>query len=428
MTSPSGTVSLLSPGGRTEYTQTLDDEWWEFLTLRSWGETPYGDWKISITDTKPGNGDIACVDRPIAIPEESTGLDFSFTCAEYESNEFCLDGEINNGLTSRLEPDLHTVLFEDGYGLDGRTAREACCICGGGTKNDDDGFFVGRLREWKIILGGGSPTIETQRIANFDPFLPEVTTYEFMRCRGEGTYGEKRDCCNGLESICDLRVNEVLYATLYNGLNSFEFGNFVTINPEYEPERALEAGYRAFKLDVCNCGGEHYFCYGELFTKLCMPFYLLQSLCLTDCSIYPLLLFLFVYKGTCARESRRDVIELMMGVKEFLLKNPTEIVIFFFEVKDDIGRPVNLRDFYFLMVQIMGFVSMIYKHSGVDDSWPTLRELTDPAVNQVCLILSETNIYAHTFPLPRRNEALFVQLDQTDASSVFHFACWHLSA
>ena len=108
----------------------------------------------------------------------------------------------------------------------------------------------------------GTPTLGTKQLSNYDPYLPATSTYEFIRCRYMNRFGERVDCCNGLEDICDMRVNEVLFATLHNGMNEFEGGNFVVINKEFEIERALEAGYRAFKLDICNCKGELQFCNG----------------------------------------------------------------------------------------------------------------------------------------------------------------------
>ena len=69
----------------------------------------------------------------------------------------------------------------------------------------------------------------------------------------------------------------------------------------------------------------------------------------------------------------------MIHFKEFLDKNPTEVVVFIFEITDDVDQPVNMQDFYFLFVQIRGFIDMMYVHDGPGSPWPTLRELTDPA-------------------------------------------------
>ena len=206
-----------------------------------------------------------CTDYPISVPREVTKLDYPLTCDAYESGGFCVDGDVNaDSVTGGIEEpqDLYEILFENEYD-DSRTAVEACCICGGGARPDDDNVLSNQLKEWKIILGDGTPTIGTKRVSNYDPFLPQVTSYEFIRCRRESIYGGKADCCNGLDSICDLRVNEVLFATLHNGMNEFSNGGYVTIHKEFELERALEAGYRAFKLDICNCAGEYKFCFGK---------------------------------------------------------------------------------------------------------------------------------------------------------------------
>lgn len=267
--SPSGTTSLLSLGGRHEYGQLECDEWWEFLTLRSWGETPYGKWKLSITDTKPGNGDVVCIDRPsFSVSKEETGLNITLTCEEYESEGFCLDGRINNGNVRLKVEDFNETLFETKHGECDMTAVNACCVCGGGIRPDDDEVLYNQLEEWKIILGDGTPRLSTKRLSNYDPFLPEVTRYEFIRCSAETIFSEGVECCNGLEGNCDMRVNEILFATLHNGINAFSNRNFVVINKEFEIERALEAGYRAFNLDICNCNGEIEFCYSGKYQNL----------------------------------------------------------------------------------------------------------------------------------------------------------------
>jgi hypothetical protein len=188
-------------------------------------------------------------------------LNITLTCEEYESEGFCLDGRIFNDDVRLQDEDFNETLFETERGECDMTAVSACCVCGGGIRPDDDEVLYNQLEEWKIILGDGTPILGTKRISNYDPFLPEVTRYEFIRCRAETIYGERVECCNGLEGNCDMRINEVLFATLHNGMNDFADGNFVVISKEFEIERALEAGYRAFNLDICNCDGELEFCF-----------------------------------------------------------------------------------------------------------------------------------------------------------------------
>ena len=72
---------------------------------------------------------------------------------------------------------------------------------------------------------------------------------------------------------------------------------------------------------------------------------------------------------------------------EFLEKNPSEVVIFLFEITSDVDQPVELQSFYYILLQVMGLIQMVYKHDAPNSTnpWPTLRDLTDPANNQVSL-------------------------------------------
>jgi hypothetical protein len=79
----------------------------------------------------------------------------------------------------------------------------------------------------------------------------EGPTYPFIQCGADQT-----NCCNGLETICDLGVNEILYATLHNAMATFEDGFLFGPNHRFQLEGSLEAGYRGLNLDLCNCGGE----------------------------------------------------------------------------------------------------------------------------------------------------------------------------
>lgn len=359
VTSPSGTTSLLSPGGRHEYGQLKCGEWWEFLTLRNWGESPFGEWKLSITDTKQGvGGDVVCMDRPDfpTLDDPYYSLQFNFTvgCEAYEAKGLCKNDKIKENDMRLKDDSFYDFLFEQEYGDCGMTAVSACCICGGGIRPDDDEVLNDQLEEWKIVIGDGTPKVGTKRLASYDPYLPEVSSYEFIRCSEDTFYGERGDCCNGLDAICDLRVNEVLFATLNNGMNGyigwsdnarFKKWDYVVDNKELEIERGLEAGYRAFKLDICNCGGVLEFCFG----------------------------------GECNANGVRDVIDVMRAFEQFLERNPSEIVIFFFEVRNDVDQYVDLNDFWFLFVQMWDIVEKVYVHDGGPDGkkkpWPTLREL-----------------------------------------------------
>lgn len=104
-------------------------------------------------------------------------------------------------------------------------------------------------------------TIKPQPVVTPSPTLSPTKPpdYDFMRCNSENA-GE---CCNGQEGICDLRLNEALFATLHNGMATFEDGFLFGPNHKYKLEGALDRGYRGLNLDICNCGGEIMFCHGE---------------------------------------------------------------------------------------------------------------------------------------------------------------------
>jgi hypothetical protein len=185
--------------------------------------------------------------------------------------------------------------------------------------------------------GGGSPT----------PSPTQELTYQFNQCSQDGSGA----CCNGLDSICDLRVDEILYATVHNAMATFEDGFLFGPNHQYKLEGALEAGYRGLNLDICNCGGEHIFCHGI-------------------CTLGP-----------------RTVDDVMLGVNQFLDDNPTEVVVFIYQVNSNVDQEVNLQGFYDKMTLVDGFVDKIYVHDGPNSTWPTLGELTDPNVNKVRTML-----------------------------------------
>lgn len=62
------------------------------------------------------------------------------------------------------------------------------------------------------------------------------------------------NCCNGLESNCDLPVNQVLFPAVHNAHSSYENG-FVAANNNLPLEEALVAGYRGLMLGSCMCEG-----------------------------------------------------------------------------------------------------------------------------------------------------------------------------
>jgi len=187
--------------------------------------------------------------------------------------------------------------------------------------------------------GGDRP--QTLKPATLAPTpAPE---FKFNQCNGESDIG---DCCNGLPGLCDLRADEILYATLHNGMSTVNDGFFVGANHVGQLEEALEAGYRGLNLDICNCGGELVFCHGI-------------------CSFAP-----------------RDVVEVMQGVNKFLDNNPTETVVFIYQVNNDVDQEVDLNLFFDQLLLVDGLTDKLYVHNNAGTPWPTLRQQTDPGYNR----------------------------------------------
>jgi hypothetical protein len=84
----------------------------------------------------------------------------------------------------------------------------------------------------------------------FTPSAPDPT-YIFNQCADPTS-----NCCNGLSSICDLPVNDIMFATAHNAMSSTE-NKFLFANHKYELEDALIAGYRGINVDIGKCNGSY---------------------------------------------------------------------------------------------------------------------------------------------------------------------------
>lgn len=154
--------------------------------------------------------------------------------------------------------------------------------------------------------------------------IPVVEDLPFMRCPETG------ECCNGLESNCDMRVDELLYATVHNANHD----DILVPNHEAPLEKALEAGYRGLMLDVCKCDDQITFCHSV-------------------CGLGP-----------------RDATEVFTNINSFLDDNPTELVILNFEMSADDPTP---QEIWNVISPITDFRRKVYNHDG--GQWPTMREL-----------------------------------------------------
>lgn len=180
-----------------------------------------------------------------------------------------------------------------------------------------------------------SPATEPTGSAGEPTAAPGVEiSYEFMQCQ------DMSNCCNGLEEICDLGVDEILWATSHNAMATQENGFIFGYNHLYGLETSLKAGYRGLSIDVCNCGGEYQLCHGI-------------------CQI-----------------GARDPTEVFTNIVDFLNENPTEIIMINLQVNSEVSDEVDLNYFASLLNDnVAQFSDKLYVHDP-SQTWPTLRDLT----------------------------------------------------
>jgi Proprotein convertase P-domain/Subtilase family len=158
LVSPSGTESILHPGYLPENSQPGSDQPWKLMTIRNWGESPYGEWKLAIVDEKAGDLDV-CVDEPGYHLYYSDNTEV--TCPYIEKAAICTNGGYNpNFFDSGNYESLKTLTDSDG-----RTIEDACCVCGGGVGRD---AFRDSLHHWTIAIYGREEYVQT-KLATFSP-------------------------------------------------------------------------------------------------------------------------------------------------------------------------------------------------------------------------------------------------------------------
>mmetsp|Transcript_17309 Transcript_17309/g.22914 ORF Transcript_17309/g.22914 Transcript_17309/m.22914 type:complete len:391 (-) Transcript_17309:253-1425(-) len=174
--------------------------------------------------------------------------------------------------------------------------------------------------------------------------------YEFMQCPEGANIGE---CCNGLESNCGLRVDEMMFATGHNLMSSqggstslsSTFNHIFPLEGSNETDQkgALDFGYRGINLDVCECGGQLKFCH---------------NLCINE----------------------RDPAEVFSHINDFLDDNPSEVVIINFQIVTEnfLGTIYNvtLDGLFDIMQGVSGFVDKIHVLGDIIE-WPLMRELVE---------------------------------------------------
>mmetsp|Transcript_34111 Transcript_34111/g.73931 ORF Transcript_34111/g.73931 Transcript_34111/m.73931 type:complete len:371 (+) Transcript_34111:261-1373(+) len=158
--------------------------------------------------------------------------------------------------------------------------------------------------------------------------------YQFIQCN------PSEECCNGNPLNCDLRLNEMSFATVHNAMSTKESSNSLGYNHLFDLDGALLAGYRGLNLDVCKCGGRIRFCHN------------------------------FCDFGD------RDAAQVLLEVMKFLM-NPehlSEIVVLIFQFSTG---EATADELYEVMQDVDGFTDLMYVHNAADPGaeWPLMRDL-----------------------------------------------------
>ena len=110
--------------------------------------------------------------------------------------------------------------------------------------------------------------------------------------------------------------------------------------------------------------------------------WLANNFCVCVCVSRLLKTKIHIIKGICTLGPRK-VVDVMQNVNAFLDENPSEVIIFIYQVNNDVDQQVDLNAFYDKLTQVDGVIDKLYIHDDMDSPWPTLRDLTNPAVNKV---------------------------------------------
>lgn len=209
-----------------------------------------------------------------------------------------------------------------------------------------------------------------------DAKLPSSSGQDFKFIECDDSTGS--ECCNGNALNCNLRLNEMSFATVHNANSAKESSSALGYNHLFDLEGALEAGFRAINLDVCRCGGKIRFCH-----KFC-------------------------------DFGAREVTQVLLGIMKFLM-NPdhlSEVVVLIFQFST--GDP-TVEELYKVMQDVDGFTDLMYVHSADPNAeWPLMRDLVkkgqrdpkrvvvfqyngpDCAVPSACAPLGINNYFSYT--------------------------------
>lgn len=160
-------------------------------------------------------------------------------------------------------------------------------------------------------------------------------------------------CCNGLESNCELRLDEVTFPMVHNGHSSKADQFIVGYNNNKGLEDALVAGYRGLMLDSCICDES----LGETINNLWQaerPEENGLGFCHKSCDA-----------------GVRNPSKVMGNIKKFLDVNRNEVLIIEFQINDN-----SLEQLY-KSIDESGIDKYIYRTEIETNEWPTMQSLID---------------------------------------------------
>jgi hypothetical protein len=172
----------------------------------------------------------------------------------------------------------------------------------------------------------------------------------------------KEDCCQGLDGLCDLRLDQILLAGAHNSFASIDKG-FLVPNHKLETKLSLDAGFRDIGVDMCNCNGQYVLCHGY-------------------CQLGQL-----------------PSVEYFGEIVAFLNNNPSEIIVINMEINSGADQEVTLDGIYNVLTQVNGMTDMLYQHGNPADEWPTLRTLRDAGKRIVLFHYNGANCDADDCPV-----------------------------
>mmetsp|Transcript_5961 Transcript_5961/g.9219 ORF Transcript_5961/g.9219 Transcript_5961/m.9219 type:complete len:365 (-) Transcript_5961:395-1489(-) len=220
----------------------------------------------------------------------------------------------------------------------------------GGCKN-----FIGTLVCTAILCGAGvvaylyGPWNKDDGGSEETPTTTTALTAKSSACES---------CCNGLESNCDLPINQVTWAMVHNAMSSQD-DSFYAANNDLSLEKALVEGYRGLMLDSCLCDGDNIID-------------VLQDYVTGNDEDNTEEKYLGFCHGTCAAGSRNPT-TVLNHIKAFLDINPNEVLIIEFEVGD------GTLELLYQAINDSGLEKYVLRYEEENDgtisTWPTFQQL-----------------------------------------------------